>query len=413
MAQLRKINSTLTIGGQNIPVKEWSCTESSQGTIGSMQAKGSISDLSDSGVDILATSQSDSGTALDLYAGFDGNMKHAFSGALDEFQPDWDTDTFEVSGRDYASCFFDGKQTVAGLNYRNQTVGQIVQQIADLFGISTNITDPGIMAGPLSNGENVFNPHPQNWWSLIQKMADDVGYECYMTVDKTLYFGPEQDQGSLTVNYGSTQPNPENPLKSCKGRYNPRNNSNIEVQGVSYDRDKGQIIVAKAKANGQALSKGKKSKHGLSAGKIATPSVSSSGKPSSQKSAYKTNVQGLTPDAAQAKCEAVAKDIAKHQVILMGTLEGNLDIKVHTHIDLQETDRDMLGFAGPDYNVAEVTHECSVTGGLWTAFRAQAGGSASAVGGSAPSSGGAGFSGGGSGGGGSIPNLPDPTPLGG
>ena len=84
-------------------------------------------------------------------------------------------------------------------------------------------------------------PPPQNYWLLLQKLADEVGYECYMQPDQTLYFGPEQDAGTITVNYGAPAGSgAENPGWGLTVDYNPRNNSDINISVVSYDPQTGQ-----------------------------------------------------------------------------------------------------------------------------------------------------------------------------
>jgi prophage tail gpP-like protein len=370
-SRLRKPLIALQINGQSIPITGCKVILSSQGSMSTVSAKASLSEYCDAGFDVIQSSQ-DGDSTIDVYMGFDGSSTHIFSGVLDEFEVGWDEDEIEIRGRDQAAVLADGKNSIANINYKNQTYGQIATQIANLFNFTPNVSDPGIKAGTISNGDSSFNPHPQPWWTILQKMADEVGYECYVTADGTLYFGPEQSQGTMNVNYGSTDTNPENPVNSLRGRYNPRNNTSITVKGVSYDRDKGQMIVASATTSNEKLASVKKGKGAITK---AVPASAGGKAPSSNqtvKKIYRFNAQGMTPEAAAAKAQSMASDLAKRQLIISGILDFNPDLKIHTHLSINYgPEQDDIGFQGIDYNVAEVTHDWNMgSTGLKTSFRA-------------------------------------------
>lgn len=380
-ALLRTVSTSVVIAGQTFPVLSWKATLANQGSMGTATASGTLSQLIDSGLDIIAQSQSIDGAEFDIYVGYDGESQLVFSGILDECEINWDDDTFEIRGRDYAALLADGKQTLAGLNYRNQSVAQIVKQIANQFGFAANITDPGIKAGPLMNGENHYNPQPRNYWNLLQSLAEDVGYECYMLPNQTLYFGPEQDQGDVIVNYGaSLGSGAENPGWGLKVTYNPRNNSNIIVRALSLNSQTTDAIVASATAKPVALGKGRKTKSSLTGGnsKSKYSSQGSAGSNSRNKSIYYIRCPGMTPDQAQAACQAMANNLAKHQIIVEATIEGLPGLVLHSQVTLVQTNIDLYGFAGVNLNVSEVTHSFTtpsdgdVSGGYTTSFRALA-----------------------------------------
>ena len=376
-AQLRQGATNVVIAGDEFPVLQWKATLANQGSMGTAEASGALSDLIDSGLDLIAASQDVDGAEFDIYVGFNGNTQVIFSGVVDTCELDFDKNTFEIKGRDHAASLADGKQTMADLNYRNQSVAQIVQQIADKFSFSAKITDPGTKAGPDMNGENSFNPHPQSYWSLLQTLAESVGYECYVTPDKTLYFGPEQDQGSVTVNYGADFfSGAKNPGRNLKVTYNPRNNTNIVVKVVSLNPQSTQPIFAKATASPVALGKGRKTKTSLLANnsKVKYPSKGGSGSKSSAKSVYYIRCPGMTQDQAQKRAQAMADDIAKHQIIVEMEIEGLPSLVLHSQVSIVQSTIDLYGFAGVNLNVAEVTHEFTTpeggTGGYLTSFRA-------------------------------------------
>lgn len=378
--QLRNVLTAVKIADEAFPVLSWKATLANQGSMATAEARGALSDLVASGLDVIAASQDIDGAEFDIYAGYDGELKLIFSGIVDECDLDWDDNTFIVRGRDHSASLADGRQTLAGLNYRNQTIGQIVKQIADQFGFKSDITDPGIKAGPLMNGENSFNPQPQNYWNLIQTLAENVGYECYMTPQQVLYFGPEKDQGSVTVNYGAERDSgAENPGWGLRVKYNPRNNSNIVVKALSVNPQSTQTIIASAKATPVHLGRGRKTKTSINSkkAKLRRSANIGSGSKSKAKSVYYIRCSGLSPDQAQKRCQAMADNLAKHQIIVEMNIEGLPSLLLHSKINLVETTIDLYGFAGTDLNVSEITHEFEVptspeSGGFVTNFRAVA-----------------------------------------
>lgn len=374
---LRSGNTSVVIAGQPFPVLSWKATLANQGSMGTATAKGALSDLINSGLDIIAASQATNGAEIDIYAGYNGSSQLIFSGVVDQCDLDWDENTFEIKARDFSACLADGKQTVSNINYRNQSVASIVKQIAGQFGFKTNITDPGIPAGPLMNGENVFNPQPRNYWNLLQSLAEDVGYECYMLPNQTLYFGPEQDQGIVTVNYGAARGSGvQNPGWGLKVTYNPRNNTNIIVRAVSVNSQTTQPVVAAATATPIPLGQGRKTKSSLGGGYFKPKYPGRSGSVTPAKSIYYIRCPGMSVQQAQAKCQAMANNLAKHQIIVDMTIEGLPSLVLHSHVKLVQNNIDLYGFAGVDLNVAEVTHafetpdDDASTGGYTTSFRA-------------------------------------------
>jgi prophage tail gpP-like protein len=146
------------------------------------EAKGALSDLIDAGLDIISASLTMNGAELDIYAGYNGNSQLIFSGVVDTCDLDWDENTYEIKGRDHAASLADGKQTLANINYRNQSVAQIVQQVADQFGFATNITDPGDPPEGCDQVRHLDNDPSNNtvenlrWGTRDENMADRVAH---------------------------------------------------------------------------------------------------------------------------------------------------------------------------------------------------------------------------------------------
>lgn len=332
-------------------------------------ASGVFSDLVDSGLDIFAESQSMNGAELDIYAGYDGSSDLIFSGVVDECEIDVDENTFKVSGRDHAASLMDGRQTLAGLNYRNRSVAQIVQQIAQKFNFSTDIQDPGIKAGPTMNGENFFNPHSQTYWMLLQSLADNVGYECWVTPDQTLHFRKEQTQGNFSCQYGwGPNDGASIPAWGLKVTYSPRNNSNITIKAISQNLQSTEQVIASATAKPIQLKLGKSTKTSITGGKAPSSSKGSSGSKSPIKTVHYIRCAGLTPEQAQAKCQAMADDLAKHQVTVGLTVWGTKDLKIHSSVNLDQSS--VKAVNNVPLNVAEVHHSFTMDEGWVTGFRA-------------------------------------------
>jgi phage protein D len=377
---LRKVFTAVMIAGEIFPVMSWKATLANQGNMGTFSAEGALSDLIASGLDVIAASQDAEGAECDIYVGYDDETELIFSGVVDSCDLDWDEDKFSVKGRDHSASFADGKQTMAKLNYRNQTVGQMVQQICDEFGFDAEIDDPGIKAGPLMNGEHSFNPQPRSYWNLLQELAENSGCECYMKPDQTLYFGKEKEESSITVNYGAPpESDAENPGWGLKVSYNPRNNSNIEVKALSYNSQTTESISASAKATQVKTGKGRKTKKSIGGRKRKVKATAKhSGSRAKHKSVHYIRCAGLTADQAQARCQGAADALAKRQIIVEMSIEGLTKMKIHSQVTLKETQIPLYGFANIPLNVAEVNHEFTTpgdgdsSGGFVTSFRAMA-----------------------------------------
>jgi phage protein D len=378
MGLIRQVYTGISIAGSDFPVLKWRTTLANQGSMGTVHAEGALSDLLDAGLDIVELGQSVTGAQIEAYGGYDDSPL-LFGGVVDSFHLDIDNNSFEVKGRDWSAYLADGRQTMAGMNYRNQTVAQIVKQIADQFEMGTDITDPGIKAGPLMNNENSFNPHPQSYWTLLQNLAEQVGFECYSTPDQVLYFGPEKDQSSITVNYGAKPgASVENPGWGLVIDYDPRNNSNIVVKALSMNPQTTKKVSASAQAKPVKLKKWQKTQSSQTGGnsKQKYPGFGKSGNSSPSKSIYYIRCPGMSADQAQARCQAMADNLAKHQIVCGLSIEGNDEVVVHSQVTLVEAgDISCCGFDGIAFNAAEVTHcfdmpqGTSSTGGFVTEMR--------------------------------------------
>lgn len=377
----RNVNTAVVVAGQDIPCLSWKVVLSSNGTIATVNAETTVSLLQAYGIDLLDDISATDGAEVDIYAGYDGSSTHIFGGVLDTFDPDFKSDRVKIAGRDHGAVLADSKDVVSKINYKNQTIGQIVQQIADQNGLTANDTDPGIKAGPVLWDENNYTPHPQPWWSILQHLAEQVGYEVYVTPDKELYFGPEQSAGSFEFSWGAPPDSgAQYPLIELKGSYSPRNNANFTVKVISYHPQYAQHVSGTASPSSNVLrGRRRKSKTEIVTlrGNTGRSSRGRSGSKPSKLPTYTYRLDGLTPEQANKKAQGIADDIAKREVIIEGKLEGLPSLKIHSNLTLQEKTLPLLGFDGLDYSVSEVTHSFGMPGsgsegGYMTEFKAMA-----------------------------------------
>ncbi len=373
---VRQPSWTVSIGGTEVPVKESEVILSASGQLATATAQCSIALMNYLGVSITSLAQSADGATFDVQAGFDGQSDHIFGGILDHCEWDLASDSVIIKALDYGVVLRDTNATVASLlNYRNQSVGQIISTIANNNGFTPKVTDPGVKAGPFMNNENSYNPHPQPYATMIQNLAEQFGYDWYTAPDKQLYFGPEQTQGSFEVVWGaSPSDKPDNPLQDLRFLYQPRDANEFQVKVISHDPATGKLNSAHKSMNSNSLKRNKKSKSptqiiGLSNG--SKTSASKSGGTASKKLTFVYRMDGLSPEACELKAQGIAKDLAKRLVVAEGCLEGLAKLKVHSELNIMQGNLDCQGFDGLSYGVTEVRHHWSPPqfGGGGTGFK--------------------------------------------
>jgi phage protein D len=375
-------DSYITISGSGLDILSWDVEHGSDGSIGTFSGESSIAALRADGINLvqLARAAAD-GAPLNVYAGFDGDYQTVFNGILEKCEWDWGADQVHIEGRDMAAVLTDSKNVPTGINYKNQTISQIVTQICAQFNLPCQVSQTAQKAGPQMWGENSYNPHPQSYWSILQDLAGYVGYELFYSPDGFLYFGPPQAANSFNFAWmQQASANPQFPLLKLKTHYDPRNNSDFTVKVVSYHPQFAQHVSATAtptKLNPSGSTKKQKSSSvGTSAGNTG-PNKSTLGIPVSPngKPVLIFRRDGLTAQAAQTRAQAIADDIAKRQIIQDGELWGLNTLRVHSNINIQcGSGTDLMGFESITYQVAKVSHRFSVpdggSGGWCTSFKA-------------------------------------------
>lgn len=364
---IRTVNVFTVIANQFFPVTNVEVSLGSNGSLSTVNGTSSIAMLRSRGIDIYKENQAEEGASIDVYAGYDGNATRIFSGVLDEFELDMDNDVITFQGRDHAANMADTKEVPSGLDYKNQTIGQIVKQIAEKFELTPKVTDPGTKAGTEQYGKAAYMPHAQQYWSMLQDLAAQCGYECYVTPEKELFFGPlEKSAGGATADY-TYAPGPQDsdtPIRGLKFKYQPRRNGNVDVEVVSYHPTQNKHVRGKATAKAKSANSSKaKGKFVVGKPTKGVQSAKSGGTKPSAKPKVVRRMDGLTKEQADAKAEAIAKDIAKRQVIVSGQVEGDETIKIHSKLKVKPGQLSVMGFDALSYFVTSVSHKFDMPSG--------------------------------------------------
>jgi phage protein D len=361
-------NSILTINGVQVPSDAWNVHLASHGSLGTITAETSFSQLSLMGIDIASLGES--GAQISLSAGFkETSTKLIFGGYYDSHKINPGKDRCIISGRDWAADLVDKTQVIAGYNYKNQTAGQLVSQIATNAGMGLNVTDPGILVGSSYNQDTAFLSHPQQLWAVVKNLADQFGFDCHVTPDRTLYFGPiDESVGSLIVTYGATaQQNLPNPVENLEIDHNARRNGNFEVHVLSYDPYTNQLTSSSAVSAAQTISGSVSdvNAHGSKKGKSAT-SQPAHGKGEAVVLTF--HIDGLTAAQCQDRAKGIARDIAKREIIIHGSIIGLPSAVIHQTLQINSPNQGLAGYENRSYVVADVTHSYSRTAGFRSQF---------------------------------------------
>lgn len=365
MKRARKLNSSIVLDGKEIPVLNWRASLGSQGSLGTASATTSIALLRYAGINLVTAAQKKDGASFDIYAGFEGDYQHIFGGVMDSVRLDMKADTVTLEGRDHGANLVDARMTISKIKYKNKKVSEIVKQIAEEHDLEADVEETDMMAGIEMWDSHAYIPHSQPWWSVIQSLAQQVGFEAKITPDKKLYFGPPgaDSSNTFTVTWGAgPDESPEHPLIDCEIFFSPRRNKSFEVRVLSYHPQRAEMIsgngtpqdVENAQGGGQ---KSGTTAMGTSKGRAVKnfKGGRSSSKPS-KKPVFTYHMDGLSAEQAMTKAQAIADDLAKRQVVITCTAEGIPDLKIHSKIKLRGSRIDMMGFDSREYVVTGVNH---------------------------------------------------------
>ena len=426
----RTIFPYVTINGQTLIAESWNCTRPAYGAIGRFSITMSREVLNEAGMNLysLGKSAATGGFAqipVDIYVETVDGTYHLFGGELDSVEVEYDTDTVTITGRDWAGLLADIQQPLifqktignaatspgslnssgitapggakgcppAGstastgavslttipiygettINVNLATPSQIAYQIAVRNGFTPNIytypDEPKL--GALVNELGINAEAPRSLWEQLQFFARLIGWVCYVTPDRELYFGPIPNLELVTVSWGI--PTTSIAMNGLSITYNPRQNTNFLVVVASYNTNlvqetQGFVGLGSAdmqnsilQAYPQAQVVNNKWIVGTSGAKgsdTLASVFSNLGKP-----VYLFDEPGLTSAQAMVVAFEKALDIAKKELITRFTVDGSGTLSPLQSIRMEG---DIGEFSGPDFYANAIEHSFSMSNGWYT-----------------------------------------------
>ncbi len=424
--------SWVMIGGTGIRADRWSVSRPAYGVIGGFTAETSSEVLTSANLDLYQLGQQAKGQIpvhIIVESPIYGSVT-IFGGELDSVDWDFQTDTIRLAGRDWAGILADTKRVLMGnetigapyaattrsssvqaqplgtktppgfspfssqttfksINVQNQTPSQLVTYIAerngfkttDSKGASTIISVAGEpLVGNIIGGLGVSAHSPHTEWGIVQFLARIMGWFCYVTPDRELYFGPPPTgQVPLHVSWNEIAVHESGvtwyPCKDLEITYNPRRNVSFIVIVASHHI--GGLTVSKKYV---AVPSGPMAKEvsvefpdivmnpnqfyigesgsgvGVTADRMSSL-FANFGKPVYL--FYETN---LTADGCQAAAYAKALDIAKRELLISFSIDGNPNVvpnqKIHTF--------NVAPYKDIQFYVNSVEHSFDMDQGWWT-----------------------------------------------
>lgn len=120
------------------------------------------------------------GYVKDIRSWHKTELKHIFTGKIDGVKPSFDSSkTVQIIGRDYSAGMID---TECNISYNNVTSSNVANILAKKYGLKPIVTST---ANKVERDMWVNKKE----WEVLQGLADEEGFVCYVTKDKELYFG--------------------------------------------------------------------------------------------------------------------------------------------------------------------------------------------------------------------------------
>jgi hypothetical protein len=333
-----------TIGGTPILPLAFDVTGSSFGSCGHASITTSLSALG--GLDLFDLASSSAGIT-EIYISIDG--VRVFGGEHLFTSEDFDNDTATIHARSWAGALMDqkriltqvaaeataafqalipGQVTAAGISNENQKIGDIVTAIAQQFGFTPilGMTNGNPLIGTIyGEGSQTFMPSPKSLWAILTQLARDTGYVVYDTPDKRLVFGePGANTPTLTIGYESASQS-QIPSRAMRVEHHPRRNSTFRVLVIAYDPSHCSINLGRASYVARNFAGSQNLAPGLATGQQAAANETSLAQTDatvSQVPLYTFHHDGLTQEQADTYAGAIATDIAKRELILSFTTDG-------------------------------------------------------------------------------------------
>jgi hypothetical protein len=386
------IQFIVTVGGQQIPVYGFNAVGGSYGSIGHAGISTDISSLLAAGIDIYEISAAKPSlleVAISVKGGPYGlSPILMFAGEFVSSDWDFDTDALQIQARDWAGLLVDQKRVPTtiqdlnnalltpgqaadtfGVDVENQTIAELVEQIADLFGFTPvlNLQGSNPQTGVQFGSDDVtWAPTSQDLWSMLNMLASDTGNVVYTTPSKQLVFGvPGAGLSTVTMSYGSNPLStsssfaPGNtssgavPTKDLHVKHNPRRNSTFSVLVLAHDGAASQITRGTTTVVGPDVA-------GFSTGIFDGPAALSAraNLVGAQISVplYTFRYEGLTQSQAQTKAHNIALDISRRNAVASWYVDGYPYLTPTQPIKFTSNSAFEPGFTKMAWNLTAISH---------------------------------------------------------
>ena len=416
----------VSINGKSLPVYRWHCTRPAYGSVGSFRLYMSREVLRNAGVNIYQIGYAAVGQVPVLIKILDldtGDEHLLFGGELDSVEVEYDTDTVIVNGRDWAGLLVDQKgsptqrttvqvgsgtgasnaavpcnsagkmaptgvdsvfdaSSIAvtnGINIFDSTPSKLAYQIAVRNGYKPVIyqTPNEQNIGVFMNGSSTLATEVRPWWEWLQFLARFMGWNCYVTPDRSLYFGPFDLTNTANLSWGVGNLSVDVlPCKDLHITYNPRRNSSFLVLVGSHDNGTAAWTVGAAGVTDQSTTQTLQTnfpqlqftqgKYLIGAAGAASPFTLSAFFTNLGKPVYYYQYKNLVANQTAAKALELMLDIAKRELILKATVDGNVSIVPMQTINVTVGPNLATDFPNTQYYIHGVEHTYSVDEGWYT-----------------------------------------------
>jgi phage protein D len=301
---------------------------------------------------------------------FDGSdQRDMITGQVDNPEIEWLTNTVTLSGRDLSASL---TETKSNTSYVNQSLGNVVNQVAQNNGLTPAVQDDGTLAGLTAIQDSVHLVLNRSDWETMDDLADRAGYRWYVD-GQSLYFEPAtNNNGNFQVFY--QPPTQEQIAQGNVIELTTHRNMSASrpttVNVASLHSDDKQVYTAQAQSQG------------------------GSGQPMT----YTHHYNGRSQDQVNTLAQSRLKNATRHAMNVTVNMPGDLTCDVRQTLTLSGTGT----IYDQDYDIDSVEFSIQFGDGFHMEIEAK-----SAVGG--PGGSGSGGGNGGGSGGGTTPDSTNPA----
>lgn len=397
---ISSIRTRVTVNGLEFACKEFSVTRGAYGSTGSFRVTSKIQGTPISIEAVAKKVGPDQRTTVVVEVSTDGGktFKNVITGDLDEYDWDYDSDKLEIIGRDYSGRLVETRVVLKDSQYTNKTPSQIATDFANDVGLVPDVhtvPDEQPIGYLGENNMSIRTATPITKWALLVLMArlSDRAVLVNPGVPPTLFFGPVDvtKPPKKYIYAGLGLPSDPAPVKNLRGNFKLFKNSTFQVVVMSYHPGTTKTVITTTEVAGETLQfeTEKKISPGIYKQGAAGATRLQIGEILKNKPAYFFYMHGLTPQECRNRSEALARDIAKHEFILKGTIDGDVSLAPLDNITIVTPSADQMllksissgtppsiipfnldPFKDRQMYIASMTHTFSFSGGFETHFQA-------------------------------------------